>query len=123
MKIEEIIKQPEGNWEQELQQELRQELEQESLFTLVISKMLDTPKSRAVIRNKERFPDEFMFQLTEEEYENLRSQIVTSSCGGRRYLSYDFTEQDIAIQFTCQKTEFYIFLTDSVKNFLTFLFK
>lgn len=64
MKIEEIIKQPEGNWEQELKQEQQQELEQESLLTLVISKMLDTPKSRAVKRNKERFPDEFMFQLT-----------------------------------------------------------
>jgi hypothetical protein len=64
VKIEEIIKQPEGNWEQELKQEQQQELEQESLLTLVISKMLDTPKSRAVKRNKERFPDEFMFQLT-----------------------------------------------------------
>ncbi len=88
-------------------QELQQELEQESLFTLVISKMLDTPKSRAVKRNKERFPDEFMFQLTEEEYENLRSQFVTSSWGGRRYLSYHFTEQDIAIQFKCTKIGFH----------------
>ena len=35
--------------------------------------------NQAVKRNKDRFPDEFMFQLTEEEYENLRSQFVTSS--------------------------------------------
>ncbi len=53
--------------------------------------------NQAVKRNKERFPDEFMFQLTEEEYENLRSQIVTSSWGGRRYLPYAFTEQGVAM--------------------------
>jgi len=49
MKIEEIIKQPEGNWEQEMKQELQQELKQESLFTLIISKLLDAPKSRKEI--------------------------------------------------------------------------
>ena len=40
---------------------------------------------QAVKRNIDRFPENFMFQLTEEEFENLRSQIVTSSWGGRRY--------------------------------------
>lgn len=52
-------------------------------------------------RNVKRFPDDFCFQLTEEEYKTLRSQIVTSkvrfykqeSRGGRRYLPYVFTEQ------------------------------
>jgi len=44
MKIEEIIKQPEGNWDQELKQE--------SLFTLVISKLLDSPKSRKETSNE-----------------------------------------------------------------------
>jgi hypothetical protein len=44
--------------------------------------------NQAVRRNIERFPDDFMFQLTDEETQNLRSQIVTSSCGGRRYLPY-----------------------------------
>ena len=53
--------------------------------------------NQAVKRNKDRFPDEFMFQLTEEEYENLRSQFVTSSWGGRRYLPYAFTEQGVAM--------------------------
>jgi len=44
-------------------------------------------------RNIERFPDDFMFQLTEEEWENLRSQNATSrSWGGRRYPPYAFTE-------------------------------
>ena len=54
-----------------------------------------------VNRNKNRFPEDFMFQLTGEEYENLRSQIATSSVsgshGGRRYMPYVFTEQGIAM--------------------------
>jgi hypothetical protein len=48
-----------------------------------------------VKRNCERFPDDFMFQLTETEYENLRSQFATSSLeehGGRCYMPYAFTE-------------------------------
>ena len=53
---------------------------------------------QAVKRNLERFPPDFMFQLTIEEYENLRSQIVTSSHGGRRYQPYVFTEQGVAMK-------------------------
>ena len=47
-----------------------------------------------VRRNIERFPEDFMFQLTDEEYKILRSQIATSSIkhGGRRYIPYAFTE-------------------------------
>jgi hypothetical protein len=48
-----------------------------------------------VRRNRERFPADFMFQLTAEEAEALRSQIATSKAvgrGGRRYLPYAFTE-------------------------------
>ncbi len=48
--------------------------------------------NRAVKRNRTRFPDDFMFQLTAEETEDLRCQIGTSSWGGRRYLPYVFTE-------------------------------
>lgn len=48
--------------------------------------------NQAVKRNPHRFPKDFMFQLSEEEWENLRSQIVTSSWGGRRYLPNVFTE-------------------------------
>ncbi|MEE2023068.1 ORF6N domain-containing protein [Alkalimonas mucilaginosa] len=54
--------------------------------------------NQAVKRNIARFPESFRFQLTPEEEESLRSQIVTSSQhGGRRYLSYAFTEQGIAM--------------------------
>ncbi len=48
--------------------------------------------NQAVSRNKDRFPDDFMFQLTKTEYENLTSQIVISSWGGRRSLPFAFTE-------------------------------
>ena len=58
--------------------------------------------NQTVKRNIERFPQKFCFQLTEDDIENLRSQIVTSSLkkenyGGRRYLPYAFTEQGIAM--------------------------
>lgn len=53
---------------------------------------------QAVKRNAQRFPDDFMFQLSTQEYEDLRSQIVTSSGRiGIRYLPYAFTEQGIAM--------------------------
>jgi len=49
--------------------------------------------NRAVLRNRDRFPDDFMFQLDKEEFENLRCQFGTSSeWGGRRYPPYAFTE-------------------------------
>ncbi|MFH1097357.1 MAG: ORF6N domain-containing protein [Candidatus Desantisbacteria bacterium] len=51
----------------------------------------------SVKRNLERFPEDFMFQLSEEEYKTLRFQIETSKRGGRRYLPYAFTEQGIAM--------------------------
>ena len=62
--------------------------------------------NQAVKRNIERFPEKFRFQLSEKEFENLRSQNVTSSWvsqnerpnhGGRRYLPYVFTEQGVSM--------------------------
>jgi hypothetical protein len=55
--------------------------------------------NQAVKRNASRFPEDFMFQLTGEELENLRCQTGTSSLeyGGRRYLPYVFTEQGVAM--------------------------
>ena len=52
---------------------------------------------QAVKRNIGRFPEDFMFQLTKEEFEHLRSQTVTSNWGGRRYPPYAFTEQGVAM--------------------------
>ena len=53
--------------------------------------------NQAVARHKRRFPSDFMFRLSKEEFNNLRSQIVTSSWGGRRYPPYAFTEQGVAM--------------------------
>jgi len=55
--------------------------------------------SQAVKRNIERFPADFMFQLSEVEFRGLRSQIVTSNRGrgGHRYRPYAFTEQGVAM--------------------------
>jgi hypothetical protein len=50
---------------------------------------------QAVKRNADIFPEHFMFELTEKEFLNLRSQIVTSSWGGQRYLPFVFTEHGV----------------------------
>ena len=52
---------------------------------------------RAVRRNSDRFPEDFMFELDKEELEILRSQIGTSSWGGVRYAPMAFTEQGVAM--------------------------
>ncbi len=61
---------------------------------------------QAVKRNPERFPDDFMFQLTGEEFSHLKSQFVTSSWGGlRRATPYAFTEQGIAMLSSVLRSE------------------
>ena len=60
-----------------------------------------------VRRNRSRFPGDFMFQLTQEEVESLRSQFATSNQGrgGRRYAPYAFTEQGVAMLSTVLNSE------------------
>ena len=53
--------------------------------------------NRAVKRNRDRFPDDFMFQLRREEYDDLKSHFGTSSWGGRRYMPYAFTEHGVVM--------------------------
>ena len=64
---------------------------------------------QAVRRNRKRFPSDFMFQLTNQEVTNLRSQIVTSSLargyGGRRYRPCVFTEQGVAMLSSVLRSE------------------
>lgn len=65
-----------------------------------LAKLYQVEKKRLneqVSRNKERFPGDFMFQLNKEEFQNLKSQIATSSYGGTRKLPYAFTEQGVAM--------------------------
>ncbi len=51
----------------------------------------------AVRRNIDRFPDDFMFNLSKQEFESLRTQIATSKRGGTRYTPFAFTEQGVSM--------------------------
>lgn len=52
---------------------------------------------RAVKRNLDRFPEDFMFELTPEEFANLRNQFGTSTWGGTRYMPFAFTEHGVVM--------------------------
>lgn len=62
---------------------------------------------QAVQRNRERFPEDFMLQLTREEFDDLRSRSVISNAGrgGRRYRPYAFTEQGVAMLSSVLRSE------------------
>jgi hypothetical protein len=60
---------------------------------------------QAVRRNIDRFPADFMFELVRDEFDNLRSQIVTSSWGGARYLPMVFSEHGILMLSSILKSE------------------
>ncbi len=63
--------------------------------------------NQAVERNRNRFPDDFAYQLTKEEFATLRSQIVTSNegRGGRRYTPWVFTEHGVAMLSSVLRSE------------------
>ena len=61
--------------------------------------------NQAVSRNISRFPEDFMFQLSDKEWSNLMSQIVTSSYGGVRKLPFAFTEQGVAMLSSVLRSE------------------
>ena len=75
-----------------------------------LADLYEVPTKRlneAVKRNLARFPKHYMFQLTNEEFESLRSQFATSNKtrGGRRYMPYVFTEQGVAMLSTVLNSE------------------
>jgi len=74
--------------------------------------------NQAVKRNLARFPEEFRFQLTNHEYENLRSQIVTSSPGhgGRRTPPFAFTEQGVAMLSAVLRSDVAISVSVQIMN-------
>ena len=61
--------------------------------------------NQAVKRNMDRFPDDFMFQLTRQEFSILKSQTVISRWGGRRTMPYAFSEQGIAMLSSVLKSQ------------------
>ena len=60
---------------------------------------------QAVVRNRQRFPADFMFQLSARDVANLKSQTVISSWGGRRARPYAFTEQGVAMLSSVLRSE------------------
>ena len=60
---------------------------------------------QAVNRNESRFSLDFMFELSNAEWERLRSHFVTSNRGGNRYLPYAFTEQGVAMLSSVLRSE------------------
>ena len=73
---------------------------QEVMLDRDLAMMYGAPTSRLneqVKRNRERFPKDFMFQLTKKEFKNLKSQFAISSWGGARKMPYVFTEQGVAM--------------------------
>ena len=76
---------------------------------------------QSVRRNINRFPEDFMFELTEIEFNSLRSQIVTSNRGGVRYMPFAFTEQGIAMLSSVLNSEKAIEVNISIiRAFVTF---
>ena len=72
--------------------------------------------NQQVQRNIERFPGNFMFQINAEEYEILRSQIATSSWGGRRYLPNVFTEHGIVMLASVLKSKKAVSISIEIVN-------
>lgn len=77
--------------------------------------------NRNVQRNSKRFPPDFVFQLSEEEYETLFSQfgISKESKGGRRYLPYVFTENGVAMLSSVLNSEKAILINVSIMRIFT----
>ena len=72
-----------------------------------------------VKRNIERFDEDFMFQLTKDEFENLKSHFATSSWGGMRKLPYAFTEQGVYMLATVLKSKVAINVTKNIMRTFT----
>jgi len=84
--------------------------QQKVILDTDLAELYDVPVKRLneqVKRNRERFPSDFMFQLTTEELEGLRSQNATSKTGrgGRRYAPYAFTEHGAIMAATVLNSE------------------
>lgn len=77
--------------------------------------------NQAIKRNLRRFPEDFMFRLSDDENENLRSQFVTSSSehGGRRYQPLVFTENGVAMLSSIIKSEIAIDVNIAIMRIFT----
>lgn len=85
---------------QQIQQQIYEVRSQKVMLDFHLAEMYETETKRlkeAVRRNIERFSPDFMFELTRQEFEALRTQFATSKRGGTRYMPFAFTEQGVAM--------------------------
>ncbi|GHS99962.1 hypothetical protein FACS189421_11370 [Bacteroidia bacterium] len=85
---------------QTIQNKICELREQRVMFDFDLAELYEIETKRlkeAVRRNIKRFPPDFLIELTNEEWENLRSQIASSKRGGTRYSPFAFTEQGVAM--------------------------
>ncbi len=81
---------------------------QKVMLDFDLAEMYNTETKRlkeAVRRNINRFPSDFMFELTKDEFNSLRTQIATSKRGGTRYTPFAFTEQGVAMLSSVLKSD------------------
>ena len=81
---------------------------QKVMLDFDLAEMYNTETKRlkeAVRRNLNRFPSDFMFELTKDEFNSLRTQIATSKRGGTRYTPFAFTEQGVAMLSSVLKSD------------------
>jgi len=85
---------------QKIQQRIYEVRSQKVMLDFDLAELYETETKRlkeAVRRNIDRFPPDFMFELTRDEFESLRTQFATSKRGGTRYMPFAFTEQGVAM--------------------------
>jgi ORF6N domain-containing protein len=75
----------------------------------------------AVRRNKDRFPDDFMFELSKDEFKGLRTQFATSKRGGTRYMPFAFTEQGVAMLSSILKSKKAIHVNIAIMRAFVFI--
>ena len=91
-------------------------------FDLALLYNVENKRLKASVRrNMNRFPEDFMFELTEMEFTNLRTKFSSSSYGGLRYMPFAFTEQGIAMLSSVLNSEKAIEVNISIiRAFVTF---
>ena len=91
-------------------------------FDLALLYNVENKRLKASVRrNINRFPEDFMFELTEMEFTNLRTKFSSSSYGGLRYMPFAFTEQGIAMFSSVLNSEKAIEVNISIiRAFVTF---
>jgi hypothetical protein len=97
---------------------------QKVMLDFDLAELYETKTKRlkeAVRRNRKRFPADFMFELTQNEFESLRTQFASSKRGGIRYQPFAFTEQGVAMLSTVLNSEKAIDINIAIMRVFVFI--